>query len=233
MDIVNCACVIHGPAYGWHYVERLHGMLKRNLSSQVRMHVFTEANRPVPAHMTKHVLQDWTVHGPKKAWWYKLQMFDPSHHRGPLLYFDLDTVIVNNIDWITHQDLTLFWTIKDFQHLYRPTSTDLNSSVMWFDTVRYDYVWQEVLRRGIDKVIGQYRGDQDYLSEVINHGHRRYLPRIRSWRWQCWDGGYDFKKRKWREPGAGTDITDTDVMIFHGKPKPDEVSDPVIQQYWQ
>lgn len=232
-NTVDCACVIHGTAYGWQYVDRLHSMLQRNLSSQVRLHVYTEANRPVPAHMIRHVLTDWGVHGPKKSWWYKMQMFDTRHHRGPMLYLDLDTVIVRNIDWITQQDPTQFWAVRDFQYLYQPTCTDLNSSVMWWDTTRFDYVWQEFLRRGQDRVMSQYRGDQDYLSDVISTSHRRHLERVRSWRWQCWDGGYEFARRTWRQPGAGTNIQDTDILVFHGRPKPEEVDDPVIREHWR
>jgi len=230
---IDCACVIHGTAYGWQYVDRLYNMLTRNVSLPVRLHVYTEANRPVPAHMIKHVLTDWNIHGAKKSWWYKVQMFDPRHYQGSMLYLDLDTVIVRNIDWIFRQDPKLFWTIKDFQYLYQPTSTDINSSVMWWDTTRYDYVWKELLDRGIEKIISQYRGDQDYITDVLNMSQRRYLERIHSWRWQCWDGGYNFRKRTWNQPGAGTNIQNTDILVFHGQPKPQDVQDPVIMEHWR
>ena len=230
---VDCACVIHGDTYGWQYVERLYNMLKRNITVPVRLHVYTEAKRHVPSHMTKHALTDWGVRGPKKSWWYKMQMFDLRHHQGPMLYLDLDTVIVNNIDWIFQQDARFFWIIRDFQHLYQVNSTDLNSSVMWWDTTKHDYIWQEFQRLGVPKVIGQYRGDQDFIKDVLPVGQRRYLERIRSWRWQCWDGGYDFSKRSWRQPGAGTDIQNTDILVFHGNPKPADIQDPVIEKHWQ
>ena len=56
---IDCACVIHGDAYNWKYVDTLYSMLTRNLSRQVRMHVYTEQHREVPPHMIKHVLTDW------------------------------------------------------------------------------------------------------------------------------------------------------------------------------
>ena len=233
MSTRHCACVIHGTVYGWHYVDRLYNMLSRNSSEPITLHVYTEANRLVPGHMVKHVLEDWNIEGAKKSWWYKLQLFDPRHHAGPMLYLDLDTVIVNNIDWMFQRDSQRFWTIRDFQYLYNATCTDINSSVMYWDTTRHSYVWQEFLRRGPHYVMGQHRGDQDYLTEVINHNLRAWLPRIRSWRWQCWDGGYDFRRRTWKQPGAGTDITDTDILVFHGKPKPDDIRDPIIQAHWR
>ena len=99
---VDCACVIHGTGYDWIYVERLYNMLSRNLPNGIRFHVYTEHDRLVPAHMIKHVLTDWPeISGPKRSWWYKLQLFNSAHHQGNLLYFDLDTVILRDISWIS------------------------------------------------------------------------------------------------------------------------------------
>mgnify|MGYP003327210734 CR=1 FL=1 len=142
LEQINCACLIHGVAYGWNYVDRLYNMLTRNLSQGVKLHVFTEPDRNVPAHMIKHELKDLGVSGPKQAWWYKLQIFNSEHYSGPLLYFDLDTVIVRNIDWAWQQDLNFFWGIRDFKCLWKPTDQGINSSVMWWDTTKFDWIWQ-------------------------------------------------------------------------------------------
>ena len=58
---IDCACVIHGTAYSWDYVERLHNMLSRHITLGIRLHVYTEADRPVPAPMIKHVLEPWSI----------------------------------------------------------------------------------------------------------------------------------------------------------------------------
>ena len=97
---IDCACVIHGSGYDWPYVERLYNMLCRNLSAEVRLHVYTEHDRSVPPHMVKHILDDWGISGPKRSWWYKMQLFNPAHFAGNLLYFDLDVVIANQLNWI-------------------------------------------------------------------------------------------------------------------------------------
>ena len=104
---IDCACVIHGDAYSWTYVERLYNMLSRHVTPGIRLHVYTEADRSVPAPMIKHALTDWSISGPRRAWWYKMQLFNTQHHAGPLLYFDLDTVIVRNIDSVSYTHLTL------------------------------------------------------------------------------------------------------------------------------
>lgn len=236
LPIIDCACVIHGSMYTWDYVERLNNMLVRNLTPGIRMHVYTEANRGVPDTMIKHCLPEWNIGGPKKSWWYKLQIFNTEHHQGPLLYFDLDTVITENIDWIWQQNLQYFWSVRDFKYLWRPSSYTVNSSVMWFDTVKFAHVYRDFIAGDISRTMRKHHGDQDYITEVVPQAQRRFLDtnRVKSWRWQALDGGYNFTHRTYHNPGTGTQLTDkTSLLIFHGKPKPNEVQDPVILQHWK
>lgn len=233
---IDCACVIHGDRYDWKYVDNLYGMLCRHLSRPVQLHVYTESHRPVPAPYVKHELTDWNIGGPKQAWWYKVQLFNTEHHRGPLLYFDLDTVITKNIDWIWQSKLRHFWAVKDFKYLWRPMYQSINSSIMWWDTTQFDWVWNNFLELDLAQTMKRFHGDQDYINSVITEQQRRYFNTewVKSWRWQCLDGGYDFKRRVWLTPGSGTNVTDnTAIMVFHGDPKPSQIQDSVIQEHWQ
>ena len=236
LDVVDVACVIHGDLYPWDYVERLHHMVKQNFLSPVRFHVFTEKKRAVPSHMIKHVLLDWPgIAGRKKAWWYKMQMFDSSHVPGRLLYFDLDTVVVRPLDWITVLSKEYFWAIRDFRHLWRPSWRGMNSSIMYWDTVKYHWVWKQFCEHNIAAVTKQHHGDQDFLNSVLSDKQLRFMPEnlVKSWRWQIKDGGMDMKNRVYRRPDAGSVLDpETSVMIFHGSPKPHEVQDPLIKQLW-
>ena len=233
---IDCACVIHGEAYAWTYVERLYNMLNRHITPDIRLHVYTESDRPVPAPMIKHVLTDWGIGGPKQSWWYKMQLFNPEHHAGPLLYFDLDTVIVGNIDWIWQLPTAYFWAVRDFKYLWRPTYSGLNSSVMWWDTTKHTQIWDQFTQEDLSKIVRKYHGDQDYISNSVPINQRRFfdLDRAKSWRWQCVDGGYDFKKKRHFTPGSSTCFSPTtSIVVFHGQPKPAETLDPAIVQHWQ
>lgn len=230
------ACVIHGTAYDWCYVERLYNMLKANSEYQVNLHVFTEPGRPVPSNMIKHELAEWPgISGPKKSWWYKMQMFNPAHIKARILYLDLDIVITRNIDWMWELNDHYLWALKDFKYLWRPTWSGINSSAMIWDTTRFDWIWQDFCARNINATVRQFHGDQDYLNIVLSDKNRRFIDpeTIKSWRWQCKDGGMDMKTRQYRSPNAGTVVEPkTALMIFHGKPKPHEIADPIIEQYW-
>jgi lipopolysaccharide biosynthesis glycosyltransferase len=153
-----------------------------------------------------------------------------------LLYFDLDTVIVNNIDWLWQQPLRYFWAIRDFKYLWKSDSVGLNSSIMWWDTQQYANIWQEFQTEDIFKIMSRYRGDQDYISVKVKSADQRFFDprRVKSWRWQCLDGGYNFQIKKHQHPGAGTQIDrDTSVLIFHGQPKPLESTDSAILEHWR
>jgi hypothetical protein len=233
---VDCACVIHGTAYDWTYVERLYNMLNRHITQGIRLHVYTEADRPVPEPMIKHVLTDWGISGPKRAWWYKMQLFNPEHHAGPLLYFDLDTVIIGNLNWLTALPTQHFWGIRDFKHLWKPMFYGVNSSVMYWDTTRFDSVWKMFCQENFNAVISGYHGDQDYITAKIPTTQRRFFPieQVKSWRWECLDGGYNFKKSRFLQPGTGTNPPEsTSILVFHGNPKPDKITDSYIQKHWQ
>ncbi len=233
---IDCACVIHGTGYDWVYVERLYNMLTKNIPQGINFHVYTEHDRSVPPHMIKHCLENWPgISGPKKSWWYKMHLFNPEHHQGNLLYFDLDTVVARDLSWITQLPTNYFWGIRDFRYLQKATYQTINSSVMWFNVPEFSYVWDQFLKDGVETVTGRFQGDQDYITKAIDINRRRHFEDryFESYRWQCLDGGYDFQYRKHRAPNTGVKIApDTAVVVFHGKPKPHEVSDPQIVKLW-
>jgi len=235
--VTDCACVIHSTGYDWRYVENLYSMLTRALPGGIRFHVYTEHDRSVPPHMIKHILTEWPgIAGPKKSWWYKMQMFNPEHHSGNLLYLDLDTVVVRDLSWISALDTRYFWAIRDFRYLQNPHHTGFNSSVMWWNVSHFSWIWEQFSKSDITQLIKTNPGDQDYITKVIDINQRRFFKdqMFESFRWQCLDGGYNFQRRQHNSPGSGVKIApDTSVVIFHGAPKPHQISDTTITQLWR
>jgi len=238
-DVIDCACLIHDTLYDWTYVDRLYRSLCRNLTPTVRMHVYTESTRHVPAPYIKHDLEEWDgVRGPKRSWWYKVQLFNPEHclkDQGQMLYFDLDTVIVGNIDWLWQVNRDRFWAARDFKYLMKSSKWAINSSVMWFDPRQYQYVYREFdLKQIVNNPRCPWHGDQDYIWEKVKEHVSFYdTDRILSYRWQVMEGGYDFRYRKHLDPGAASILDSAaSVLIFHGNPKPHEVKDNLINQHW-
>lgn len=237
-DVIDCACVIHGSGYDWIYVERLYNMMRRHLHRDMRFHVYTEASRSVPDHMIKHALTEWPdVAGPKKSWWYKMQLFNSGHHQGNLLYFDLDTVILRDIDWIVELNPEKLWTIRDFRRLQNASWSGMNSSIMWWNVPAFDWLWYKFQQSDLDTVMRQHRqGDQDYIMKQLGHTNVRFFEDqlVQSWRWQAFEGGRIFPYQRTQSPGTGTHVSDqVSVLVFHGNPKPHELlGDVVIKQHW-
>ena len=233
---LNCACVIHDNKYDWQYVEKLYNGLKRNLSPEIVFHVYTESDRAVPPHLVKHSLEEWPgLRGPKKSWWYKIQLFNSQQFSGNLLYLDLDTVITGNIDWIWNLTAQRLNARRDFRHLFRSNCSTINSSVMWFNTEKFSYVYDQFDHSKVSARQSRWQGDQDYISDTVPISDINFLPenKILSYKWQVREGGWNFKTRKSLNPGSPTLIQkDTSVLIFHGKPDPCDCADPVIRQYW-
>ena len=235
--MIDCACVIHSTGYDWRYVENLYSMLTRALPGGIRFHVYTEHDISVPPHMIKHILTEWPgIAGPKKSWWYKMQMFNPGHHAGNLLYLDLDTVVVRDLSWVTTHDTSYFWGIRDFRYLQNPHHSVFNSSFMWWNVSNFSRIWDQFSQGDIAQLTKNNQGDQDYITKSINVNQRRFFEDrlFQSFRWQCLDGGYNFQRRQPRAPGTGVTIApDTAVVVFHGQPKPHQISDPAIAQLWR
>jgi hypothetical protein len=235
--MIDCACVIHSTGYDWRYVENLYSMLTRALPGGIRFHVYTEHDRSVPPHMIKHILTEWPgIAGPKKSWWYKMQMFNPEHHSGNLLYLDLDTVVVRDLSWVAAHDTNYFWGIRDFRYLQNPHHSVFNSSFMWWNVSNFSRIWDQFSQGDIAQLTKNNQGDQDYITKSINVNQRRFFEDrlFQSFRWQCLDGGYNFQRRQPRAPGTGVTIApDTAVVVFHGQPKPHQISDPAIAQLWR
>ena len=235
-QIVDCACVIHGHGYEWQYVENLYNMLVRQIPQGIRLHVYTEHDRSVPPYMIKHCLDEWPgIGGPKRSWWYKMQLFNREHFKGPLLYFDLDVVIVRDLGWISECHRDYFWVLRDFRYLQRKNISYINSSVMYFDVDRFGWLWDDFVKLNINDVVKRWPGDQDYLGHVLNVNQRRLFEDryFESYRWQVLDGGYDFQRRYHRQPGAGANIApDTAVVVFHGQPKPHQLPPGELRTIW-
>jgi len=235
-NIRDVVCLTHGNKYPWEYVEKLYSMVTRHSSAPVRFHVMTEEHRAVPAHMIKHTLTHWPdISGPNLAWWYKMQLFDLRRFSNRMLYLDLDLVIVGDLDWVWQLDPQYFWSIRDFQYLYRGNIQTINSSVMIWDPAKYYWIWEDFDQLDRPAITRRYKGDQNYLSAVLPQSHLRFIDAdlVKSWRWQIAGGGWDFNKRRVKNPNSAPVIdSSTKIIVFHGTPNPHEVNDNIVKTNW-
>jgi lipopolysaccharide biosynthesis glycosyltransferase len=199
-------------------------------------HVFTDDVTGLPQK------PDWVIHHlPKwglpqiKAWWYKLEIFNPARAlpKGRNLYLDLDVIVTG--------DLRDMWTFaahdfvicRDFNRTFIRDFNQCNSSVMVWSDDSLSWVYEDFLKNK-DIIMRKHRGDQDYINEKITQ--RSWLPDewALSYRWEVWRGGHkDGKTSQYHlEEPVSVIPEDCKMIVFHGQPKPHEITERKLIDLW-
>lgn len=210
-DTLSVVCVQTGNylGRGVEYVRKLRRQVRQHLTLPHEWFVVTDE----PAS-----LYPGMVCRPAKlpGWWEKLHLFKRGMFPdGRVLFLDLDTFIVGNIDDIAAVDAP-FATLRDF---WRPEG--LGPAVMLWRTDAVLGIWEEFIATG--GVMTHPQGDQGFLENMDQGRFRknavilqdRFPGRIVSYKTHCTSGIPD---------GAS-------VVCFHGKPRPHEANS-WVKEYW-
>lgn len=203
----NIICLKVGKKYKSDYVNNLYYMVKNNTKKDFNFFCFTDDDRGIDKKINCISLPDLSK---KKieGWFYKLALFDPKINpiRGKVLYLDLDIVIMNNIDHFFEVEGEKLYIIEDW--IYKANKIKkYNSSVMCWNTKNYTNLFLDYLNNVFKK---NYCGDQDFITD--------YVKDVVFWP-DKWCISY-----KWHECEKKIPEEETKIIVFHGKPKPHEVS---------
>lgn len=232
----NLICVKWGTLYGPEYVINLYNAAKRNSTKKFMFHVFTdnEDNLPRKPDWVFHRLPNWNL-GPNKAWFYKMEMFSNKHGLvGRNLYMDLDIIVTGNLDpfWDYHPDE--FVICQDFNRVYIKNYRGINSSVMAWRDNTLNHVYDSFVTDR-DRHVMKHRGDQDYLQEAIKDRHLWPEQWAMSYRWEIWRGGIQGHRPSNYALEEHRSIVPPDckLVVFHGRPKPHEIDEPLLRSLWK
>jgi hypothetical protein len=157
--VLTIACVDHKnyEKRGVEYVQNLHRACAKHITLPFEFVCFSdrqdygEGVRVVP------------VSGQAWGWYCKLEMLGSKALRGRCLYFDLDSLILRNID-----DLAAYQ--GPFAGLGCARSNRLFSSgIMAWEAGSVDYIWEKWLKAG-KPILGS--GDDEWIDKVNPHAHR-------------------------------------------------------------
>ena len=190
--------VLWGDKYTPDYVYRLRDAVRDNLTIDHQFICVTDQDIDCNTNMP---IVPW--HG----WWQKLSLFKMAH--GPSLYFDLDSVIVGNLDYLASYAQNILSAPANWG---QSGHGGIQSSVLaWsgeykapFDT--FDY----------EKDSERLWGDQEYLTEITGNRYTP-IPHVYSYKYHCRTAVPD----------------DAAVVTFHGKPDYHECNDAWILKYMQ
>lgn len=181
---------------GAEYVARLRQGIARNFTRQCRVYVITDdvASNYPGAHVKPAALP---------GWWEKIRLFKPGMFpEGRVIFLDLDTVIVGDIDFLADYDGD-FATLSDF---WRPEG--LGPAVMLWQSGFGAHFWRAFEEAG--RPMTDPRGDQWFLEQFER-------PDILQ---DLYPGAFvSYKTHCTKAVPA-----DARVVCFHGRPRPHEVS---------
>ncbi len=208
MTFLNIACVLAGDKYAPRYVENLFDMVQRNLPPiPGRFVCFTDQQFEIAGVETKPLPGD--LHG----WWNKLHLFTPGlFAKGDrVLFFDLDTLIVGELDRIAEYDGE-FGILRDF---YQPET--FGSGVMAWRAGFGSHIIDAYRQAGCPREF--HGGDQTFIQTVQPKADRLQ---------DLFPGAFvSYKIDCNPHPPKGAR-----VVCFHGKPKPHEL-DGWVAETWK
>jgi SAM-dependent methyltransferase len=204
---IDIYCVLKsGGVYTEKDVAILESMLNRNITHEYNFHVLSDMN----------VKNKITLENNWPGWWSKVELFK---HQGPALYFDLDTVILKNIDRLVVETSKLK---KGEMRMLIPFNPRRRANGNWASGIMAWYADLMPLMALTSAQIDDLRMDQTYIEQEAKRIGITIKPinnwvKIYSQKWHCKNG----------HPPKNADI-----VCFHGKIKPKHVSEKwVLENY--
>lgn len=214
---VNVICMKWGDKYGPEYVNRLYGMVSRNLSLPFRFVCFTENAGGIRPEVEIRPLPSLDLPpGLPERGWMKLATFQPelSDLEGVTLFLDLDVLIVDSIDDFFSFDADFAICFDERKKKQRIG----NSSVYRFEIGCCPEVLS-YFRDNFEAIRARYRNEQAYLShQMEQRGQLSFWPKAwcPSFKYHCIPS---FPFNLWRRPFIPLGAK---ILLFHGKPEPSD-----------
>jgi len=234
--MINVACVWIPPKYDVDYVFKLKSSVDRHLSKKYKFHVLTTHPQLIKDSNINviPIAEDERINShPRGKWWYKANLFAQLNWQGRVLYFDLDNVIIGNLDKLVEYETDDFIICQDFNRHGNPEYPVCNSSVMCFNANNYTTFFDK-WQTEKDTIIRKYKGDQDWITVMLG-STKKWWPYnwVMSYKWEVLNGGLARLGSKEYRSDVTTVDPQTSVLVFHGKPNPDEVTDDIIVNNWK
>ena len=165
----NILCMKWGVKYGPEYVNRLYGMVHRNLQGPFRFICLTDKADGIRSEVECFPIPALALPaGIPERGWNKLTTFsadlcDKYGLQGSVLFLDVDVVITGALDdFFTHPGS--FLIIHDYKRPWRITG---NSSVYRFEAGAHPDVL-DYFRAHFAEIRQQFRNEQAYLSDFLH-----------------------------------------------------------------
>ncbi len=212
---LKVVCVLKtGGDFDPSYVEKLSNMVARNLSHDYEFVCISDSKEKLCCDRQIKLKHKW------EGFWCKIELFRPDifDPNDQIIFFDLDTVIIGSIDNMLGK--TRFRMLQSFRQPLK-----FASGIM---TWRGDWskLYDEFKSKGKSKIfMDKYKGDQEYIQAQLYTSYSRQ-PGLVNEKISI----VSYKKHCTPELGAPKG---TDVICFHGNPRPHELNAKWMNDAWQ
>jgi hypothetical protein len=180
--------------------------------------IYEQCKKFAPSHEFVCISNDKRVPGYKQMindfprWWPKVEMFNIQ---GPVLYLDIDTVIVKNISTLIQEASKYeFVCLRDFYKERLKLERTIGSGVMFWNK-DMSYLYQKFMRdpnrHMAECTTSRWWGDQGFIEK-----HHREKPVF-------WQDILPNKVVSWKEHCKSGVPDSASIIAFHGNPRPWEV----------
>ena len=170
--MITVACVFWGDKFSLDYVYNLKAMVKRNTTIEHKFVCFSD--RQIPG------IETLILPKGMMGWWNKIYMFKKNNGLSDrVVYLELDTVIVNNIDWLLEWNGD-FMGIEDLGAINSHQShlkNKLQSAILAFDYNKNHAIWDYYIKNKVT-IEKKIRGDGEYLQAILPVDYRTLLQNI-------------------------------------------------------
>jgi len=155
------------------------------------------------------------------GWWSKLEVWRPNIFEDDtrVLYFDLDTVIVGNLEDIAKRDEPWILLGDFYRRPPKQEKISLASGLMMWTANEQASIYKNFARTP-QKIMSHLRGDQDWIARqnpCVALWERLVPGQVVSYKVHCSDGL----------------PADARLVCFHGSPKPADVTDEWVFWNWR
>ena len=242
----NIVCIKWGEKFGVEYVNNLYNAVQRNLSLKHRFICLTDN----PAGIVAGVETFDIPRADLKICWNKLALFDRGIYNieGQILFLDLDVVIVKPID-----DLFLFQPESEFVSIKEwvpvdyalPDMAPFNASAMRFDVGAFPFIVEQFYaERGVtllEEIFFDEAASKLGQSEKVTYNDLEgFPPRVfngdQEWEYYMLyknNVKVDYYPEGWLASYRYGFDSKAKVIVFHGEPKPEQVSDEIVLKNWR
>lgn len=189
--MLTVACVLKsGGIYTPKHVERLRDQVHANLKALHRFVCLTDIQHKICENIP--LRHNWP------GWWSKIELFTPGLFHGRVGYFDLDTLIQDDITPLI-TCAAPFVICRDWLPIKGHGKSKYNSSIMAWNADVADHIYSNFT----PDLMTQYHGDQDYIAEMMPKAAVFPIGTISSWK-----------------ASGGRIPKNCRVCVFTGHPKP-------------